>query len=74
MRKYMLIVPENKVFWDVWFHINLGAPTVISEVKVRILASKELNHVEQQNWVESRNDLVKKLSKNFEGKDWICLS
>ena len=62
------IVPvENKVFWDVWFHINLGAPTVISEVKVRILASKkELNHVEQQNWVRVMGiDLSQEAQEEF---------
>ena len=65
------IVPvENKVFWDVWFHINLGAPTVISEVKVRILASKkELNHVEQQNWVRVMGiDLSQEAQQEFRRK------
>ena len=65
-----MVPVENKVFWDVWFHINLGAPTVISEVRVRMLASKkELNDVDQQNWVRVMGvDLSQEAQEEFRRK------
>ena len=47
------VVPiSNGLFWDVWFHVDLGDPTIITEVQVRVVTSeKELGDDEQLSWL-----------------------
>lgn len=47
------VVPiSNSLFWDVWFHVDLGDPTIITEVQVRVVTSeKQLGDDEQLSWL-----------------------
>ena len=47
------VVPiANSLFWDVWFHVDLGDPTIIAEVQVRVVTSqKQLRDDEQLSWL-----------------------
>lgn len=50
------VVPvANKVFWDVWFHLSLGEPTIISSVEIRLVtAASELEDTEGLTWVRTQ--------------------
>ena len=47
------VVPiANSLFWDLWFHVDLGDPTIIAEVQVRVVTSqKQLGDDEQLSWL-----------------------
>ena len=61
-----LVPLHNGLFWDLWFHLELGPPTTVEQVEILIASeASEFEQREEQEWFEVSGILLSELAQEY---------